>query len=267
MKLGLIQMTVVDDKNKNMLKAKHMIESAVKQGAQIVLLPEMFNCPYDNSYFGEYGEVEGGQTYSLLSDWAKEHSIVLVAGSIPELADGHIYNTSYIFDENGMCIGKHRKTHLFDIDVKGKIRFMESEVLTAGSSTTVIETSYGKIGVCICYDIRFPEFARKMALEGAQLILVPGAFNMTTGPAHWQLTARARALDNQVYYGLCSPARVEGDGYVAYGHSLVTNPWGEVLGELDEKEGILIQEIDLAYEESIREQLPLLKHRKPFCYE
>jgi len=266
MKLGLIQMIVVDSKEKNMSKAKEMIEAVVSNGADVVLLPEMFNCPYDNSYFGDYAEVDGGTTYRTLSTWAKTFGIVLVAGSVPEVDGNCLYNTSYIFDENGTCIGKHRKTHLFDIDIHGKIRFMESEVLTAGDRTTVVDTQYGKIGVCICYDIRFPEFARKMALEGAKLILIPGAFNMTTGPAHWRLTARARALDNQVYYGLCSPARVNEEGYVAYGHSLVTNPWGEVLNELDEREGILLQEIDLDFEDEVRAQLPLLKHRKPECY-
>ncbi len=266
MKLGLIQMTVVDNKEQNMTKAKELIEKAVARGANLVLLPEMFNCPYDNSCFGDYAEVEGDMTYQALSVWAKAYGIVLVAGSVPERDGEQLYNTCYIFDENGRGIGKHRKTHLFDIDVKGKIRFMESEVLTAGDGITVVDTQYGKIGVCICYDIRFPEFARKMALEGAQLILVPGAFNMTTGPAHWQLTARARALDNQVYYGLCSPARMLGDGYVAYGHSLVTSPWGEVLQELDDQEGVLVQTIDLDYEADIRAQLPLLKHRKPEYY-
>jgi predicted amidohydrolase len=266
MTLGLIQMNVVDDKEENMKRAEGFIKEAVSKGANVILLPEMFNCPYDNSYFGPYAEVEGGETCLRLSEWAKTYGIVLFAGSIAEEEEGCIYNTAYVYDSDGRQIGKHRKTHLFDIDVKGKIRFMESDVLTAGQGTTVVESEFGKIGLCICYDIRFPEFARKMALEGAKLVLVPGAFNMTTGPAHWQLTARARALDNQVYYGLCSPARDESADYVAYGHSLVTSPWGQVLSELDEGEGVLIQEIDLRVEDEIREQLPLLKHRKPECY-
>ncbi|MBN2900080.1 MAG: carbon-nitrogen hydrolase family protein [Clostridia bacterium] len=266
MKLGLIQMTVVDDKEANLLKAEGMIQTAVLQGANAILLPEMFNCPYDNACFGPYAEETGGATYNRMSNWAKTYGVLLIAGSVPEIEVGKLYNTAYIFDENGACLGKHRKTHLFDIDVKGSIRFMESETLTAGEGTTVVETRFGKVGVCICYDIRFPEFARKMALEGARIILVPAAFNMTTGPAHWELTARARALDNQVYYGLCSPARVMGAGYVAYGHSLITNPWGEVVAEMDEKEGILIQKINFGYEEEVREQLPLLKHRRNSVY-
>lgn len=266
MKLGLIQMSVVNNKAENLKRAEKYIKSAAMNGARIVVLPEMFNCPYDNSYFRAYAEGLDGDTVRQMSNWARESRVILVGGSIPEIHENFIYNTSYIFDETGTLIGKHRKAHLFDIDIKNKIKFTESEVLSSGNKSTVVSTKYGKIGICICYDIRFPELARKMVLEGAELILVPGAFNMITGPAHWTLTARARALDNQVYYGLCSPARNEGDDYQIYGHSLITNPWGEIVGQLDEKEGVLIKEIDLKFQEEVRDQLPLLKHRKEDIY-
>ena len=118
----------------------------------------------------------------------------------------------------------------------------------------------------ICYDIRFPEFARRMVLQGAKMIFVPAAFNMTTGPAHWELTFRARALDNQIYMLGCAPSRNVQAGYISWGHSIVTDPWGQVRNQLDEKEGILIEEIDLEREEQIREQLPLLKHRRIELY-
>ena len=122
------------------------------------------------------------------------------------------------------------------------------------------------MGVMICYDIRFPEFARRMVLQGAKMIFVPAAFNMTTGPAHWELTFRARALDNQIYMLGCAPARNVQAGYISWGHSIVTDPWGQVRNQLDEKEGILIEEIDLEWEEQIREQLPLLTHRRIELY-
>ena len=163
-------------------------------------------------------------------------------------------------------IGKHRKVHLFDIDVKGGIRFMESDTLTAGSEMTILDTEFGKIGVAICYDVRFPEWFRKMALAGARLIVLPAAFNMTTGPAHWDLTMRARALDNQVYFAANSPARDETGPYVAYGNSCIASPWGDFIAHADEKECILYGDIDLDYEDSVREQLPLLKHRRPELY-
>ncbi len=266
MKLALIQMTVVNNKAENLKRAEKHIKSAAMNGARIVVLPEMFNCPYDNSYFRAYAEGLDGETVRSLSTWARESKVVLIGGSIPEIHENFIYNTCYIFDEQGVLIGKHRKVHLFDIDIKNKMYFAESEVLSSGNKTTVVTTKYGKIGVCICYDIRFPELARKMTLEGAQIILVPGAFNMVTGPAHWAITARVRALDNQVYYGLCSPARKDGEGYIAYGHTLITNPWGEIIGELDGQEGVLIKDIDFSFVQEVREQLPLLKHRKEDVY-
>ncbi|MCK8061590.1 MULTISPECIES: carbon-nitrogen hydrolase family protein [unclassified Fusibacter] len=266
MKIALIQMTVTDDKTRNMKTAKDWIEKASQEKAQVVVLPEMFNCPYDNSYFEDFAEVEGGLTYRFLSEQAKEYNLLLVGGSVPEREGSNIYNTSYIFDKNGKLLAKHRKAHLFDIAIENGIRFMESDVLTPGDQATVFDTDFGRVGLCICYDIRFPELARRMTLDGARLIIVPGAFNMTTGPAHWELTARARALDNQVFYALCSPARVEGASYVAYGHSMVTNPWGMVVDSLDEGEGILITEVDFDMVDSIREQLPLLKHRRMELY-
>ncbi len=264
-KIALIQMKVGLDKKENIERARMLLEEAAGKGAEIAALPEMFNCPYNNDCFRSYGESFPGETTGMLSEQARKHGMYIVGGSIPELEGGNVYNTSYIFDRKGKLIGKHRKVHLFDIDVKGKITFKESDVLTPGDSMTVFDTEWGKIGVMICYDIRFPEFTRKMALAGAKAVFVPAAFNMTTGPAHWELTFRARALDNQVYMFGISSARNE-KGYIAYGNSIATNSWGEVIGRLDEKEGILMVDVDLDDVNEIRESLPLLKHRRPELY-
>ena len=266
MRIALCQMAVVENKNTNLEKASRMIKEASARGADLVVLPEMFNCPYASEYFRDYSEKENGYTYSQLSEWAAEYGLMIVGGSIPELSDQAVYNTSFVFDSNGRCLGKHRKAHLFDINVPGGISFKESETLTAGNTSTVIDTEFGKMGLAICYDMRFPELFRKMVLEGARFIIVPAAFSMTTGPAHWELTARARALDNQVFMALCSPARDEKGVYVAYGHSIITNPWGQVIGALDEKEDLLIVDINLDENDSVRSSLPLLKHRKPEIY-
>jgi omega-amidase len=139
-------------------------------------------------------------SYHHLSTLSSSHKIHLVAGSIPELdtETKKLYNTSLIFSPTGSLLGKHRKVHLFDIDIPGKITFRESEVLSAGNELTLVDTPFGKIGVAICYDVRFPELAMIAARKGAFLLLYPGAFNMTTGPLHWELLARARAVDNQV---------------------------------------------------------------------
>ncbi len=267
MKIGLVQMNVEDNKNMNLKKARNMIVEAHKQGAEIIMLPEMFNTPYQNDKFGEYAEDEAGKTLAFLRKVAEELKILLIGGSIPEREGDKIYNTSYIINEDGDVIGKHRKVHLFDIDVKGGITFFESDSLTAGDEATIIDTSFGKIGVAICYDIRFPELFRKMVLDGARYLFIPAAFNIVTGPAHWEILTRARALDNQVYLAIASPARSDELSYKAYGHSLIVNPWGEIVDQLDEKESILVVEIDPDMVDNIRGELPILKHRKPLVYE
>ena len=143
-------------------------------------------------------------------------------------------------------LGIHRKIHLFDINIPGKIQFQESKVLSPGSALTLIDTHYGKLGVGICYDMRFPEVAMIAARKGAVAMIYPGAFNMTTGPLHWELIQRARAVDNQIYVSACSPARHNVDGeYVAWGHSTVVNPMGMVVAKAQEGEEIVYADIDV----------------------
>lgn len=265
-KIGLCQMKGSFDKKESMRTAERFIREAAEHGADVISLPEMWNCPYSNDYFREYAETPGGETVAFMSELAGELGIYLIGGSIPELEGDQVYNTSFSFDRKGNIIGRHRKVHLFDIDVKGGIRFMESDTLTAGRDMTVIDTEYCRIGVAICYDVRFPEWFRKMALAGAKLIVLPAAFNMTTGPAHWDLTMRARALDNQVYFAANSPARDENGPYQAYGGSCIADPWGKFIAHADEKECIVYGDVDIDHVESIRQQLPLLKHRREELY-
>lgn len=267
-KIGLCQMMVLKStKEENINKAQKMICEAADRGARIVALPEMFNCPYNNKHFREYAEsFPEGKTIKMLSSTAKEKNIYLVGGSIPEIEDDKIYNTCFIFDNNVKLVGKHRKVHLFDINIKNGVKFMESEVLSSGNEITLVDSPWGKVGVVICYDIRFPEIIRLMALKGAKIIFIPAAFNMTTGPAHWETLFKSRALDNQLYIAGISPARNVNYSYVAYGNSLITSPWGDIIEKLDEKEGILIRDIDLDYIEEVRNSLPLLKHRRKDLY-
>lgn len=261
-------MVIENSKKENIDKARKMICEAADRGAKIVSLPEMFNCPYNNKNFREYAEVfENGETINMLSTVAKEKDIYLVGGSIPELdEEDKVYNTSFVFNNKGILVGKHRKIHLFDIDVKNKISFRESEVLTGGKNVTIIDTDYGKIGVAICYDIRFPELIRIMALKGAKIVFIPAAFNMTTGPAHWETLFKSRALDNEIYVAGISPARNINYSYVAYGNSLVASPWGNIINRLDGNEGIIIEEIDLDYIDEVREAIPVFKHRREDLY-
>lgn len=266
MKIGLCQMPVSEDRNENFHTMQNMVRQAAGEGCQFAVLPEMWNCPYADEWFPRRAEQEGGETWRLLRDTARAYGVYLVGGSVPERSGGALYNTCYVFDPAGTQIAKHRKVHLFDIDVPGGQRFMESDTFTAGENYTVFDTPYGRVGAAICFDIRFAELFRIMALEGAKLIFVPGAFNMTTGPAHWSLSFRMRAVDNQCFLVGCSPARDVSAPYVAYGHSMVCDPWGNVVAEADEKPGLLTAEIDLTKADAIRQQIPILKNRRTDLY-
>ena len=266
LKLGLCQMKVTADKAENLRHARELIDKAAAGGAELVLLPEMFNCPYENAAFPVYAEPAGGESWQMLSRAAKENGVWLVGGSVPELEDGKIYNTCFIFDRKGNELARHRKVHLFDIDVPGGQRFKESDTLTAGDQITLVDTPWGKLGVAICFDIRFAEFFRVMGDGGAVLIAIPAAFNMTTGPAHWDLTFRMRAIDQQCFVAGCSPARDETASYVAYGNSLVADPWGSFPLHMDEKEHVQVAELDLSDLEKYRGQIPILSGRRKDLY-
>ena len=266
-KLAICQMKVTDDKDINLSKAAEMLQEAYKNGSDIAVLPEMFNCPYANNKFWEYGEsIKDGRTVKTIARLAEQLEMYIVAGSLPEICGDKIYNTSLVFDRRGDIIGKHRKMHLFDIDIPGKVFFKESDTLAPGSSVTVVDTEFCRIGIAICYDMRFPELARLMTLDGAKLVIVPAAFNMTTGPAHWELLVRTRALDNQVYFAAASPARDREASYVAYGHSMVASPWGDVISDAGEDEKVIFANIDLREVERVRNELPLLKHMRTDRY-
>ncbi len=265
-KIAVCQMKILENKEENLAKAEKMIKEASSKGCDLVVLPEMFNCPYNNEFFPKYAEEFPGRTSRFLSRLAESENIYIVGGSIPEKDGGKIYNTSYIFDKTGKLIGKHRKMHLFDIDVEDGISFKESDTLGPGNRVTVFETEFCKVGVAICYDMRFPELMRLMALKDAEIIIVPAAFNMTTGPAHWDSLIKVRALDNQVYFVAASPSRDLDSSYIAYGHSLIVDPWGDTVSEAGIEEEIIYGTIDLNRVKKIREQLPLLKHRRKDIY-
>ena len=259
-------MKTSENKDLNISTAKEGIEQVVKKGAQIVILPEIFNSPYDTKKFREYSEEKNGKTWTFLSTMAKNNKIYLIGGSIPERENDKIYNTSFIFDSDGNQIARHRKMHLFDIDIKGGQSFKESESLTPGNSICVFNTSFCSIGVCICFDMRFPELSRLMALKGAQIIIVPAAFNMTTGPPHWESMFKQRAIDNQCFTIGVAPARDEKASYISYANSIIVNPWGKIIYRANEKECYDVIDIDLSEINSIRQQLPLLSARRNDIY-
>nr|XP_010939922.1 omega-amidase, chloroplastic [Elaeis guineensis] len=271
-KIGLCQLAVTTDKERNIAHARKAIEEAAGKGAKLVLLPEIWNCPYSNDSFPLYAEdIEAGgdaaPSFSMLSDVARSLQITIVGGSIPERLGDRLYNTCCVFGADGNLKGKHRKIHLFDIDIPGKITFKESKTLTAGRHPTIVDTDVGRIGIGICYDIRFQELAMLYAARGAHLLCYPGAFNMTTGPLHWELLQRARATDNQLFVATCSPARDSGAGYIAWGHSTLVGPFGEVIATTEHEEAIIVEEIDLSTIELRRSNLPLETQRRGDLYQ
>ncbi len=252
-----LQKKTYTDPGQNRDAVKAMLDTYSGPDPDFVVLPEIFTCPYDNKCFPQFAESGEGETYRFLASLARERKAYVIGGSIPELEEGKIYNTSYIFDRGGKLIGRHRKIHLFDIDVQGGQYFKESDVLSPGTQITVFDTEFGKMGVCICFDIRFPDLFIEMRKAEVRMVFIPAAFNMTTGPAHWETLFRSRALDQQIYVLGCSPARDERASYVAYGHSILTDPWGSVVCELGAEEGILSAQIDPDRVDGVRRQIPL----------
>ncbi len=326
-RVGLCQFEVSSTKDVNHQRVTDYVTRSAQQGVQLVVLPEIWNGPYATAAFGEYAEVlpeigdgidtpHASPSARLLQTLAVEHRLWIVGGSISERVDRHddndestantpskpttphLYNTCLVMNPQGTIVAKHRKVHLFDINVPGGICFQESATLSPGQTLSWFDSPYGRIGVGICYDIRFPEYALALArmtntandyddVDNAPLhhhrltmLIYPGAFNLTTGPAHWELLQRARALDNQCYCLTASPARVTAEAaaatsttspspyphYTAWGHSTVVGPWGDVLATCDEGPALVVADVDLTRVPQIRQQIPILQQKRYDLY-
>jgi omega-amidase len=268
LKIALIQFLSSSSKQQNITRACDLIRQAATNGARLIVLPEIWNSPYGVKYFSQYAEtIPDGETTQALSACARQSNIYLVGGSIPERDGEKLYNTSTIFDPNGKLLGIFRKIHLFDIDIPGKMTFKESDALSPGQElfTFDIDQQY-RIGLAICYDIRFPSLASLYSKRQCHVLLYPGAFNMTTGPAHWELLLRSRALDNQMYVAGISPAHDEQADYKAWGHTTLVDPWGTVVTKCEMNEEIIYGDIDIEHLNTIRKQLPYLSQQRDDIY-
>lgn len=266
MKVALIQLISGADKAKNLEHARKKLQNAAQMGADIIVLPEMFCCEYRNSSFIECKENLGGPAWQMLSESAKAGGVWVVGGSIPEQDGDKLYNTSFVFNREGEQVARCRKSHLFDIYMKNGQYFKESDTFAAGDEICTFDTEFGKMGLCVCFDLRFPELARLITLEGAQVLFCPASFNMTTGPAHWELLFRGRAVENQIFTCGCAPARDEHGSYVSYSNSIISSPWGDIIARADAEETIVFTELDLTQIQSIRAQLPLMSARRTDIY-
>ncbi|XP_044264279.1 omega-amidase NIT2 [Tribolium madens] len=264
---ALVQCLVGKDRLKNLENASNLIHKAKSNGAQLVALPECFNSPYGTKFFDEYAEsIPDGPTSKMLSEAAKKHSIYIIGGTFPEREDNKLYNTCTVWNPNGDMIAKFRKMHLFDIDIPGGITFKESDILCSGRDLVTFEMYGVTVGLGICYDLRFEELAKLYRIKGCKLLVYPGAFNMTTGPLHWELLQRSRALDNQLYVFAISPARGE-HGYIAWGHSQVTDPWGKVVAQAKHGEEIIYSDLDFTECDKVRAQIPIFTQRRTDIYD
>lgn len=265
-----IQLKGGADKADNISRAVAEVRrAATEHRAQVVALPEMFACPYSTATFEQYAEPADGAVCAALSQVSRECGCFVVGGSFPERgADGRLYNTCPVFSPSGTNVAMHRKVHLFKIDA-GDVRFDESEVLGAGDCATCFDTPWCTVGVGICFDVRFPEYAHTLAVRrGCKLIVYPGAFNPVTGPAHWDLLLRARAVDCQAFVAGVAPARDEKSAYASWGHSRLIGPWGDAVAAIkDDKPGMFVADVDLGTVETTRRKLPALACRRTDLYE
>lgn len=266
--VGVIQLDSQDDKGKNLETICAFIDEAAAKGAKLVALPEVANLVGVN--VGEGGQRESipGYTTEILARKARQHGIYVHCGSMGEEIPGETkaYNTTVMLDPRGEIIAKYRKLHTFDVTLPDGTVAAESERIKPGCEIVTVDTEIGKLGFAICYDIRFPELFRLLALQGAEVIFTPANFTLPTGKDHWEAILRTRAIENSCY--IVAPAQIgKKTKFIAFGSSLVADPWGTVIAKSRETPGVTMAEIDLDFLDKIRAQMPGLKNRRGDVYE
>jgi nitrilase len=262
-KVAAVQMVSTPSVTENMASAGRLIGQAAEQGAQLVLLPEYWAImglqELDKVAHGE--QPEGGPLQSFMADMAREHQLWLIGGTLPmaAAADAKVLNTTMVYNPQGERVGRYDKIHLFGF-TKGEESYDESRTIEHGAEVTSVALPFGRVGLSVCYDLRFPELYR--ALGPCALIVVPAAFTYTTGQAHWEILLRARAIENQCYVLAAAQGGRHANGRRTWGHSMLIDPWGEIKALLAEGEGVICGDINLDFMHNVRESLPALKHRQ-----
>jgi predicted amidohydrolase len=269
MRAAAVQLNSTEDKDRNLETADRLTRAAAADGAELVVLPEKFNVLGTHDHYREGAEpIEGGRTIGWARETARELGIDLLAGSLPELREGRdkLSNTSVHVGPDGEIKGVYRKIHMFDVVVGGQ-EYRESESEEAGEEIVLSETAgHTPLGLTVCYDLRFPELYRILAVKGARIIALPAAFTKITGQAHWEILIRARAIENQAFVVAADQiGRSPGD-HDSFGGSIIVDPWGEVLAKAPDEETFIAADLDLSRQEEIREQLPSLANRIPSAY-
>jgi predicted amidohydrolase len=266
-RVACVQLTSGTDKAANLEVAERLVARAAATGADAVVLPEKWNGIGDAETLRALAEPLEGTSVSAMSEWARTHGITIVGGSITEAREGRekLSNTSVVVDPEGAVVAVYRKIHLFDVEVGGHV-YRESEAEEPGTEPVVAEVEGWPIGLSVCYDVRFPELYRILALEGAELVTVPAHFTLYTGKDHWHVLLRARAIENQLYVAAAAQVGVTGTGRPSYGRSAIVDPWGIVLAEAPDDETVISAELDRAHLADIRTKLPSLANRQPDAY-
>lgn len=268
MKTAVIQINSKQDKQHNLQVIESYIREAAGKGAELIALPE--NCNFlgtseDNIQLAE--EIPGGETSTLFSNLAKELEVYIHSGSISErFSEEKSYNTSFVVNPEGEIISTYRKIHLFDIGIEGQSTYKESDSIEAGNKGALVDLPFGKAGMSICYDLRFPELYRDYALKGAKVLFVPAAFTRYTGMLHWEVLLRARAIENQCYVIAAGQFGTYLPGKECYGNSMIIDPWGTVVARASEGTGIAMAELDMGLVDSARSSIPCLLHRREDVY-
>lgn len=260
-----VQMAAGTDKAANLAKAEQLIGEAARRGAGFVALPEVFNHRGHPDGDAAAAEAVPGTTSDFLAELARRHAVYLLGGSILEHSErpGLSFNTSLLFDPAGALVARYRKIHLFDVDLPGEVQLRESATRSPGEQVVVADTPLARFGLSVCYDLRFPELYRALAIQGAQVLCVPAAFLLHTGKDHWEPLLRARAIENGCY--VVAPNQVGSNrdaGVATYGRSMIVDPWGNVLARAEDRECVVVAPIDLAWLGEIRRRLPCLEHRR-----
>ncbi|MBI3185677.1 MAG: carbon-nitrogen hydrolase family protein [Myxococcales bacterium] len=262
--VAAVQMTSGPEKQANLETATRLVRQAAGRGARLVGLPENFAWMGPDAERLAAAEPLDGLTLTRMAELARGLGVTLLAGSILESGapGGRAYNTSVLFGPGGERLAAYRKIHLFDVEVGDGATYRESAAVAPGSEVVVADTELGKVGLSVCYDLRFPELYRRCAEGGARLLTVPAAFTLTTGKDHWEVLLRARAIENQCY--VLAPAQwgKHSEKRVTYGHAMVVDPWGLVIARASEGEGLAVAPLEPRLLERIRRNLPALAHRR-----
>lgn len=269
MRVSAIQLNSSKDRDANVEKALLLIDRAANKGAQFVLLPEYLTFMGHYRKYDQFSESIPGPTSEAMSAKARQHGITIHAGSLIERSPfpGRFFNTSLLFNPQGELIAQYRKVHLFDVDVPGKVTVKESAILAPGNQLAIVKLQEFCLGMSICFDLRFPELYRALALAGAEMFVIPAAFTRDTGEAHWHILVRARAIENHAFVMAAGQCGADANGHFCYGHSLIIDPWGVILAEAPaEEETILLADIDIAQVHQRREQIPVLSVLQPEIY-